>query len=279
METTIPETASRVRLDVDGMTCASCVAAVERSLNRLDGVEASVNLATEQATVDISGPLEVERLIGAVESIGYGARLAKGPAGHRHEDAALSWRLILAVALTSSRGRARDGARGAIRRLGVGGARALGARRFRRGEPAAPHRVRGRAARQRQHGHARLDRLALGLDVVDGRARRRAPYGHLFRSRGRRHDPCPPRPGTRGGGPSPFVPGDPASRRAECQGGSGAARRPRGARADCRARYRGALRRRARREGRDRRRGGRRLNLDRRLDADRRAGLGGGRDR
>jgi Cu+-exporting ATPase len=46
--TAAPET---VRLDVDGMTCAACVARVEKKLNKLDGVDASVNLASESATV------------------------------------------------------------------------------------------------------------------------------------------------------------------------------------------------------------------------------------
>ena len=41
-----------VDLPIEGMTCASCVARVEKTLNRLDGVHASVNLATELATVD-----------------------------------------------------------------------------------------------------------------------------------------------------------------------------------------------------------------------------------
>ena len=40
-----------LRLDLDGMTCASCAARIEKTLNKLDGVEATVNFATEQATV------------------------------------------------------------------------------------------------------------------------------------------------------------------------------------------------------------------------------------
>ena len=42
--TAIPE---RVRLEIEGMTCASCAARIERKLNKLEGVEASVNYATE----------------------------------------------------------------------------------------------------------------------------------------------------------------------------------------------------------------------------------------
>ena len=67
---------SHLELPVSGMTCASCAARVERTLNGLDGVTATVNYATERATVDFDdeavGP---EQLVDAVESAGYGARL------------------------------------------------------------------------------------------------------------------------------------------------------------------------------------------------------------
>ena len=42
---------AEVELDVEGMTCAACAARIENNLNKLEGVEASVNLATEKATV------------------------------------------------------------------------------------------------------------------------------------------------------------------------------------------------------------------------------------
>ncbi len=66
---------ARVDLAVVGMTCASCVARVERKLKRVPGVaEASVNLATERATVAYDpGAASVADLIGAVEAAGYGA--------------------------------------------------------------------------------------------------------------------------------------------------------------------------------------------------------------
>jgi Cu+-exporting ATPase len=69
-----------VRLRIDGMHCASCAARVERGLNRVDGVSASVNYLTEQATVRCPPGVEVEQLVGAVESAGYLAH----PAGHDH---------------------------------------------------------------------------------------------------------------------------------------------------------------------------------------------------
>ena len=63
-----------VVLDIEGMTCASCVTKVERALNGADGVEAAVvNLANRTATVR-SSSREVEPLIKAVQGVGYGAR-------------------------------------------------------------------------------------------------------------------------------------------------------------------------------------------------------------
>jgi P-type Cu+ transporter len=73
--TAAPET---IRLDVDGMTCAACVARVEKKLNRLDGVEASVNLASESATVRFDpAVVGVDQLVAAVESAGYRAEPAR----------------------------------------------------------------------------------------------------------------------------------------------------------------------------------------------------------
>ena len=65
-------------LTVEGMTCASCVARVEKALKKLSGVqEATVNLATERATVQsIDGGVTPEQLIAAVQKIGYHAALS-----------------------------------------------------------------------------------------------------------------------------------------------------------------------------------------------------------
>ena len=69
-----------IRLDITGMTCASCAARIEKRLNKLDGVEATVNYATEQATVSFSpGMTSPEDLVGAVAGIGYGASPAVPP--------------------------------------------------------------------------------------------------------------------------------------------------------------------------------------------------------
>ncbi len=95
---------AEVRLDLEGMTCASCAARIEKRLNQLDGVEATVNFATEQATVRSATGVSPEELVGAVESAGYGARPAR-PAheAHHHHDeplAVLTRRLVLAIVLT-----------------------------------------------------------------------------------------------------------------------------------------------------------------------------------
>src|SRR3954470_10308072 len=71
----------RVELPIEGMTCASCAGRVEKSLNRMEGVEATVNFATERATVEFDpAQIDPEPLLGAVRSVGYSAALP-GPAG------------------------------------------------------------------------------------------------------------------------------------------------------------------------------------------------------
>jgi Cu+-exporting ATPase len=75
----------RLELPIEGMTCASCAGRVEKSLNRLDGVEATVNFATERATVSFDPEqVEPEQLVGAVKSVGYEASLPV-PAGGEKE--------------------------------------------------------------------------------------------------------------------------------------------------------------------------------------------------
>jgi Cu+-exporting ATPase len=68
-----------VQLDLGGMTCASCAARIEKRLNKLDGVTASVNYATEQATVSYPEGLRADDLIAVVEAAGYTARLPAPP--------------------------------------------------------------------------------------------------------------------------------------------------------------------------------------------------------
>jgi Cu+-exporting ATPase len=89
----------RVELALDGMTCASCAARIERKLNRLDGVQASVNLATERAAVAFDPErIDLPALIAAVEQTGYGAALAG--ASETESSARLGGRLLGALLLT-----------------------------------------------------------------------------------------------------------------------------------------------------------------------------------
>ncbi|MFF2273171.1 heavy metal translocating P-type ATPase [Agromyces sp. NPDC058136] len=62
-----------IDLDIEGMTCASCVARVEKRLGRLDGVDAAVNLATERARVTFPQSTSIDALVEAVKQAGYTA--------------------------------------------------------------------------------------------------------------------------------------------------------------------------------------------------------------
>src|SRR5690625_4429018 len=72
-----PETTDtrEVELDISGMSCASCVGRVERQLEKLDGVEASVNLPLNQAYLKVPAGIEDRNLIDAVSKAGYDAVL------------------------------------------------------------------------------------------------------------------------------------------------------------------------------------------------------------
>ncbi|MGW3078757.1 heavy metal translocating P-type ATPase [Kitasatospora sp. NPDC001132] len=82
MSTSAPDLGARdrVELSIGGMTCASCAARIEKKLNRMDGVEATVNFATEKARVDFGPGTTVEELIATVERTGYTAELPPPPA-------------------------------------------------------------------------------------------------------------------------------------------------------------------------------------------------------
>ena len=70
-----------VDLEIGGMTCASCAMRIEKKLNRLDGVTATVNYATEKAKVTAPGRVRPDALVAEVEKTGYTAALP-GPEGH-----------------------------------------------------------------------------------------------------------------------------------------------------------------------------------------------------
>ena len=69
-----------VELNVGGMTCASCAARIEKKLNRMDGVAASVNFATEKARVLLASGVDVTDVVATVEATGYTAALPRAAA-------------------------------------------------------------------------------------------------------------------------------------------------------------------------------------------------------
>ena len=76
-----PAATAEIELAVRGMTCAACAARVERKLNSLDAVSATVNFATERATVLAPPGVTTATLIAAVEQAGYAAVAVRAPAG------------------------------------------------------------------------------------------------------------------------------------------------------------------------------------------------------
>lgn len=91
-------TSEAMQFDISGMTCAACAGRVERALNGLDGVTASVNYATERALITGAGSDRVEEVVQRVEKAGYGARM--------HDDADDAWsRRATEVRITSLRRR------------------------------------------------------------------------------------------------------------------------------------------------------------------------------
>ncbi|WP_281445195.1 heavy metal translocating P-type ATPase, partial [Paenarthrobacter nicotinovorans] len=71
-----------IELDIEGMTCASCVNRVERKLGKLEGVEASVNLPLESAHVTVPATVTDQQIVDTVNATGYKATLRQAPAPH-----------------------------------------------------------------------------------------------------------------------------------------------------------------------------------------------------
>jgi len=100
-------TTEHLELPIEGMTCASCANRVERRLNELDGVTATVNFATERASVSYEpGAVEPERLVEAIAAAGYEAALptaesATDEAPEADPDASLRRRLIASALLSA----------------------------------------------------------------------------------------------------------------------------------------------------------------------------------
>ncbi|MCW1248608.1 heavy metal translocating P-type ATPase [Acaricomes phytoseiuli] len=96
-----------VELELSGMTCSACALRIQKKLNRLDGVEASVNFATERAVLRNLEPERVQEAVAAVEAAGYGAvpvnRDSRGSlpeASAPDQSSMLLRRLVVAALLT-----------------------------------------------------------------------------------------------------------------------------------------------------------------------------------
>jgi P-type Cu+ transporter len=104
--TAIASATEQIELPVTGMTCASCANRIERKLNKLDGVTATVNYATEKARVEFDpGAVAREQLVGAIEAAGYQAALpttepADDAQGDTDEIAPLRRRVLVAALLS-----------------------------------------------------------------------------------------------------------------------------------------------------------------------------------
>ncbi len=113
--TTNPTTTpgGHVELAVGGMTCASCAARVERRLNRIEGVAATVNFATEHADITYPETVTTAELVAQVEAVGYTAKLTDIPVADKgggtsgsesvgdHPRRALRQRLVVSLALAA----------------------------------------------------------------------------------------------------------------------------------------------------------------------------------
>ncbi len=106
--TATTDDANRLELDIDGMTCASCAMRIEKRLNKVEGVTATVNYATEKASVAYSDDVDPDALVAEVEAAGYAARLPEAPGTAPASDPedvadptrALRTRLLVSAVLT-----------------------------------------------------------------------------------------------------------------------------------------------------------------------------------
>jgi Cu+-exporting ATPase len=102
--TTSTPPASHVELQIGGMTCASCAARIEKKLNKIDGVTATVNFATEKARVEYGEDVTADQLVQTIEDAGYSAEPPKPdnadtPGDSTPEDATASLRRRLSISM------------------------------------------------------------------------------------------------------------------------------------------------------------------------------------
>ncbi|WP_054246306.1 heavy metal translocating P-type ATPase [Rhodococcus opacus] len=104
-----PTADGQVEFEIGGMTCASCANRIEKKLNKLDGVTATVNYATEKARVNYVGDVSTDDLVATVEQAGYTAKVPTPPSASTGTDApaaeqdpTASWRQRLLISLVLS---------------------------------------------------------------------------------------------------------------------------------------------------------------------------------
>ncbi len=90
----------QIDLNVEGMTCSSCVATVERSLNKVPGAKATVNLATETAHILVPQGTATKTLIDAVKAAGYSARLRTDESESFSNTRRIGLRVFISLLLT-----------------------------------------------------------------------------------------------------------------------------------------------------------------------------------
>ena len=251
---TLADPRERVELSLEGMTCASCASRIERKLNKLDGVEASVNYATEGAVVAFN-PAQVSPPVphsgGRIRRLwrdACGRRIGKGcirgppPSARRRSRA------------HSAACRVGDDPATPVRRLGVARARARDAGRLLERLDLPPRGNLECGSRSGDDGHAHLHRHARCLDVVDRCAHGFFRRRDVLRGRGRYHDADSARTILRSAGPPTRGRGHPCAAQTRGEGGTRPTRWRGAARTDRRNQCRRSLCRPARREDRDRRR-------------------------
>lgn len=100
-DSTTDATERQVDLAITGMTCASCANRIQRKLNKVEGVTASVNYATEKASVTYDESVSTDLLLATVESAGYGATLpSQADDGREPDGASLRARMLVSAVLS-----------------------------------------------------------------------------------------------------------------------------------------------------------------------------------
>jgi len=90
---TVTQTVTPIDLQVTGMTCASCAMRIEKKLNKVPGVVATVNYATETAHVESPAGVSLEELVAVVEAAGYGVREPEQEVDDDPDELGRRWRI------------------------------------------------------------------------------------------------------------------------------------------------------------------------------------------